>query len=70
MPIATQNEYPLVANTTIMLGRVWPDRNVAYPDFLEPTNVTEQWWIDEFVRFHHEVVVINKKMTSSSVRFD
>ncbi|KAK6734135.1 hypothetical protein RB195_017734 [Necator americanus] len=47
-----QDRYPLVSNTKIMLGVVWPDRHVAFPDFLDPTNNTAKWWIEEFVRFH------------------
>ena len=39
-----------------MLGNVWPKNNVAYPDFLDPTNVTNQWWINEFYLFHNNVL--------------
>ncbi|XGW11790.1 hypothetical protein V3C99_012897 [Haemonchus contortus] len=50
-----QNQYPLVKDTKIMLGVVWPDRHVAFPDFLDPTNATQNWWIQEIVRFHEKV---------------
>uniref|UniRef100_A0A7I4Y572 P-type domain-containing protein n=1 Tax=Haemonchus contortus TaxID=6289 RepID=A0A7I4Y572_HAECO len=50
-----QDQYPLVKDTKIMLGVVWPDRHVAFPDFLDPTNATQKWWIQEFVRFHDKV---------------
>lgn len=39
-----------------MLGVVWPDRHVAFPDFFDPTNATLKWWIDEFVRFQQQVI--------------
>ncbi|EPB70957.1 glycosyl hydrolase, family 31 [Ancylostoma ceylanicum] len=44
-----QDQYPLAKNTKIMLGVVWPDRHVAFPDFLD--NNTAKWWTQEFVRF-------------------
>ncbi|CAJ0573757.1 unnamed protein product, partial [Mesorhabditis spiculigera] len=47
--------YPLTKDTTTMLGVVWPDRHVAFPDFLDPTGKTLQWWRDEFKRFHDQV---------------
>ncbi|KAK6031540.1 glycosyl hydrolase, family 31, partial [Ostertagia ostertagi] len=50
-----QDLYPLVKNTKIMLGVVWPDRHVAFPDFLDPTNATKNWWIQEIVNFHKKV---------------
>ncbi|EPB70955.1 glycosyl hydrolase, family 31 [Ancylostoma ceylanicum] len=46
-----QDLYPLAKDTKIMLGVVWPDRHVAFPDFLETSNNTADWWIDEFVRY-------------------
>ncbi|CAJ0930918.1 unnamed protein product, partial [Mesorhabditis belari] len=52
VPTKIQDQYPLAKNTKMMLGNVWPERNVAFPDFLDPTNKTELWWIDEFRRFH------------------
>lgn len=44
------NQYPLTKNTTIMLGNVWPQKHVAFPNFVDTK--TRQWWIDELVRFH------------------
>ncbi|KAK6045831.1 hypothetical protein COOONC_16664 [Cooperia oncophora] len=38
-----------------MLGVVWPDEHVAFPDFLDPTNATQKWWIREIVSFHKKV---------------
>ncbi|CAJ0598366.1 unnamed protein product [Cylicocyclus nassatus] len=55
VPREIQDQYPLVKDTKIMLGVVWPDEHTAFPDFLDPTNKTTEWWIDEFVRFHEEV---------------
>ncbi|KAH7678416.1 Protein AAGR-2 [Aphelenchoides avenae] len=52
VPKNIQNQYPMAKNTKIMLGVVWPDKHVAFPDFLERTNKTNQWWVQEFVRFH------------------
>uniref|UniRef100_A0A7I4Y3Y9 P-type domain-containing protein n=1 Tax=Haemonchus contortus TaxID=6289 RepID=A0A7I4Y3Y9_HAECO len=50
-----QDKYPLVKDTKIMLGVVWPDRHVAFPDFFDPTNVTQSWWIQEFSLYHQQV---------------
>ncbi|VDL73687.1 unnamed protein product [Nippostrongylus brasiliensis] len=50
-----QDLYPMAKDTKIMLGVVWPDRHVAFPDFLDPTNVTTNWWIQEFVDFQKQV---------------
>ncbi|GMS84497.1 hypothetical protein PENTCL1PPCAC_6672, partial [Pristionchus entomophagus] len=50
-----QDLYPMAKNTKIMLVVVWPDRHVGFPDFLDPTNKTQQWWIDEFKRYHDNV---------------
>ncbi|KHJ95888.1 hypothetical protein OESDEN_04159 [Oesophagostomum dentatum] len=33
-----------------MLGVVWPDHHVAFPDFLDATNYTAKWWISEIVK--------------------
>jgi alpha-glucosidase len=55
VPQDIQQLYPLVRNTTIMLGIVWPDAHVAFPDFLDPTNATMQWWTDELKLFHQQV---------------
>ncbi|RCN34475.1 glycosyl hydrolase, family 31 [Ancylostoma caninum] len=51
-----QDQYPLAKDTKIMLGVVWPDRHVAFPDFLD--NNTAKWWTEEFIRFWNEVVSI------------
>ena len=45
-----------------MLGNVWPERNTAFPDFLDPTNQTTQWWTNEFVLFHQTVSRIFRKL--------
>ncbi|KJH46330.1 glycosyl hydrolase, family 31 [Dictyocaulus viviparus] len=50
-----QDKYPLAAKTKIMLGVVWPDRHVAFPDFLDTTGTTTKWWIQEFVGFWKKV---------------
>ncbi|KIH66498.1 glycosyl hydrolase, family 31 [Ancylostoma duodenale] len=52
VPTKIQNQYPLAKDTLIMLGNVWPDRNTAMPDFLDPTNKTLQWWTSECQLFH------------------
>ncbi|VDK45602.1 unnamed protein product [Cylicostephanus goldi] len=56
---SAQDLYPLVEDTKIMLGVVWPNVHVAFPDFLDPHNNTTTWWIDEFVKFHEEVGLAN-----------
>uniref|UniRef100_A0A9J2PBC3 Maltase n=1 Tax=Ascaris lumbricoides TaxID=6252 RepID=A0A9J2PBC3_ASCLU len=53
VPRAIQDLYPLVSNTKIMLGTVWPLKHVAFPDFTAPE--TQEWWKNEIVRFHAEV---------------
>lgn len=40
-----------------MLGVVWPDHHAAFPDFFD-TNVTKEWWKDEFVKIHNSVRII------------
>ncbi|PAV80118.1 hypothetical protein WR25_02992 [Diploscapter pachys] len=52
VPHNIQDQYPMAKNTLVMLGNVWPERNTAFPDFLDPTNQTTQWWTNEFVLFH------------------
>ncbi|CAI4224412.1 unnamed protein product [Auanema sp. JU1783] len=52
VPRNVEDLYPLANNSLIMLGNVWPERNTAFPDFLDPTNNTQNWWISEFVKFH------------------
>ena len=42
-----------------MLGVVWPDYHVAFPDFLDPANKTQQWWTDEFTRLHNSVPFVH-----------
>ncbi|KAK7063114.1 hypothetical protein SK128_019864 [Halocaridina rubra] len=36
-----------------MVGRVWPDLPVVFPDFLNP--VTQRWWADELILFRQNV---------------
>ncbi|GMT33486.1 hypothetical protein PFISCL1PPCAC_24783, partial [Pristionchus fissidentatus] len=50
-----QNQYPMANDTKLMLGLVWPDRHVAFPDFLDTTNKTNDWWEDEFKRYYQKV---------------
>ncbi|CAJ0607276.1 unnamed protein product [Cylicocyclus nassatus] len=52
---SVQDLYPLAKDTKIMLGVVWPNVHVAFPDFLDPHNNTMAWWIDEFIKFHDKV---------------
>lgn len=49
--------YPFAKDTKVMLGVVWPDKHVGFPDFLDPTNGTNAWWIREFSEFHETVNV-------------
>ena len=51
VPQNINNQYPLVNGTKILLGVVWPDHHVAFPDFLDPTGQTNQWWSNEFAKF-------------------
>lgn len=39
-----------------MLGVVWPDKHVAFPDFLDPKLNTENWWKTEFELFYNKVI--------------
>ncbi|EYB90860.1 hypothetical protein Y032_0213g2296 [Ancylostoma ceylanicum] len=50
-----QSLYPLANNTKIMLGVVWPDGHVAFPDFYETNGKTATWWISEFITFWKKV---------------
>ncbi|GMR49890.1 hypothetical protein PMAYCL1PPCAC_20085, partial [Pristionchus mayeri] len=50
-----QIQYPMANDTKIMLGLVWPQRHVAFPDFLDTTNATNEWWQEEFMRFYNQV---------------
>jgi alpha-glucosidase (family GH31 glycosyl hydrolase) len=52
VPQDQENLYNLTKNTRVMLGNVWPTDNVAFPDFLDPTNITRDWWANEFALFH------------------
>uniref|UniRef100_A0A914D7K4 Alpha-glucosidase n=1 Tax=Acrobeloides nanus TaxID=290746 RepID=A0A914D7K4_9BILA len=52
VPHEVQDQYNLTKNTKIMLGAVWPERNVAFPDFLDTTNNTRDWWANEYKIFH------------------
>ncbi|VDM24723.1 unnamed protein product [Toxocara canis] len=47
--------YPLTNGTKVMLGVVWPDRHVAFPDFLDPQNKTQAWWMKEITTLHTSV---------------
>ncbi|VDD95288.1 unnamed protein product [Enterobius vermicularis] len=49
------NNYSMLSDKTVMLGNVWPDWNTVMPDFLDVTNNTVNWWINEFVTFHNHV---------------
>lgn len=51
VPQDINGQYPMVAGTKIMLGCVWPDKHVAFPDFLDPTGNTNDWWVNEFKEF-------------------
>ncbi|KHN85505.1 Maltase-glucoamylase, intestinal [Toxocara canis] len=55
VPHTIQDMYPLTKDTKIMLGIVWPERHAAFPDFLDPTNATVEWWANEFSLFHKTV---------------
>jgi alpha-glucosidase (family GH31 glycosyl hydrolase) len=48
------DQYPYAKNTKVMLGVVWPDKHVGFPDFLDPTNLTTKWWINEFKLYHQQ----------------
>ncbi|CAD6197216.1 unnamed protein product [Caenorhabditis auriculariae] len=50
-----QDMYPLAKDTKIMLGVVWPDNHVAFPDFFDPTSNTQNWWISEFKNYRSQV---------------
>ncbi|CAB3404386.1 unnamed protein product [Caenorhabditis bovis] len=50
-----QNLYPMAKDTKIMLGVVWPDYHVAFPDFFDSTNKTLKWWIEEFVGYQKQI---------------
>uniref|UniRef100_A0A0K0DZI5 Maltase n=1 Tax=Strongyloides stercoralis TaxID=6248 RepID=A0A0K0DZI5_STRER len=55
VPTTIQNQYPLAKDTKIMLGVVWPDKHTAFPDFLDQSNKTRDWWVSEFKQFYDKV---------------
>ncbi|KAE9546349.1 hypothetical protein FO519_010439, partial [Halicephalobus sp. NKZ332] len=55
VPQGLESQFPLLNGTKIMLGKVWPDRAVAFPDFLDPQEKTQKWWSDEFTRFRQKL---------------
>ncbi|GMT05246.1 hypothetical protein PENTCL1PPCAC_30639 [Pristionchus entomophagus] len=55
VPHDIQDVYPLAKDTKILLSVVWPDKHVAFPDFLDPQTSTSEWWTDEFRRFHDQI---------------
>uniref|UniRef100_A0AC35U578 P-type domain-containing protein n=1 Tax=Rhabditophanes sp. KR3021 TaxID=114890 RepID=A0AC35U578_9BILA len=55
VPTGIQNMYPLAKDTKVMLGVVWPDKHTAFPDFLDKTNKTRDWWTAEFQRFYDKL---------------
>ncbi|TKR69511.1 hypothetical protein L596_021660 [Steinernema carpocapsae] len=50
-----QDLYLMAKDTNIMLGVVWPNQHAAFPDFLDPSNATNEWWIKEFEIFHDKI---------------
>ncbi|CAL2041468.1 unnamed protein product, partial [Caenorhabditis brenneri] len=56
VPHNIQDQYPMAKNTRVMLGNVWPERNTAFPDFLDTKNNTNNWWAGEFATFHKTVI--------------
>ncbi|VDK25352.1 unnamed protein product [Anisakis simplex] len=60
VPKAIQDLYPLAKDTKIMLGVVWPDKHVAFPDFSD--NRTIQWWKNEIKRFHDQVRLVTSSV--------
>ena len=55
VPEGLETQYPLLNGTKIMLGKVWPKKAAAFPDFLDPQGKTQQWWSDEFTRFRQKL---------------
>uniref|UniRef100_A0A0N5AMQ5 Maltase n=1 Tax=Syphacia muris TaxID=451379 RepID=A0A0N5AMQ5_9BILA len=47
--------YPLTKDSKVMLGVVWPDAHTAFPDFLDPSNKTTEWWTNEFKLYHDQL---------------
>ena len=58
VPQNVNGMYPFANGTKIMLGNMWPIKNVAYPDFLDETNRTRDWWTSEFINFRNTVCFI------------
>ncbi|EGT42649.1 hypothetical protein CAEBREN_25327 [Caenorhabditis brenneri] len=50
-----QKLYPMANKTKIMLGVVWPDNHVAFPDFLDSTGRTQAWWRTELELYHSKL---------------
>ncbi|ULT85754.1 hypothetical protein L5515_005679 [Caenorhabditis briggsae] len=50
-----QKLYPMAKDTKIMLGVVWPDHHVGFPDFLDSTGKTQAWWRDELELYHSKL---------------
>lgn len=46
---AINSKYETTKGTRIMLGTVWPDDSVAFPDWLRPN--TTVWWSNELKKF-------------------
>ncbi|KAI3415577.1 hypothetical protein GPALN_005181 [Globodera pallida] len=55
VPKEVQSLYPMAKETKIMLSVVWPDRHVAFPDFLDPEGRTQKWWSEELKTFHEKL---------------
>uniref|UniRef100_A0A914EDP5 P-type domain-containing protein n=1 Tax=Acrobeloides nanus TaxID=290746 RepID=A0A914EDP5_9BILA len=51
VPQDVNGQYPMLDGTDIMLGVVWPDKHVAFPDFLDPSLDTSNWWMNEVIKF-------------------
>uniref|UniRef100_A0A914ZM23 P-type domain-containing protein n=1 Tax=Parascaris univalens TaxID=6257 RepID=A0A914ZM23_PARUN len=44
--------YEETNHTKVMLGVGWPNEHVAFPDFLDTTSQTNDWWSDELQLFN------------------
>uniref|UniRef100_A0A9J2PS95 P-type domain-containing protein n=1 Tax=Ascaris lumbricoides TaxID=6252 RepID=A0A9J2PS95_ASCLU len=49
-----QSSLPYELNK-VMLGVGWPNEHVAFPDFLDTTSQTNDWWSDELLLFNSSV---------------
>uniref|UniRef100_A0A0N5AK16 Maltase n=1 Tax=Syphacia muris TaxID=451379 RepID=A0A0N5AK16_9BILA len=47
--------YESTRNTKIMLSVVWPYHHTAFPDFFDPDDITQRWWIDELKNYHNQI---------------